>query len=286
MMKQRVEGRLRLDFRLSEATRCTTLDVLEQNPPLTVIRAFTVADGAALVHLHNVSGGVLGGDSLELFVHVGREAHAQLTTTSATRLYRNREEGPGSVQVNEMTVEEHGLLEMLPDPLIPYAGSSYSQISRIELSNEAGLFWWETIAPGREARGELFEYRLLALDLQIRAEGRPVALEYARLKPDLHALTSPARFGDYRYLSTFYICRVGLPPARWTALEAELTNLAGQLSRPGETVWGVSALVAHGLVVRALSRYSWAIAPGLRAFWRAAKLALYGMEAIPPRKVH
>jgi urease accessory protein len=284
MPKQHVEGRLRLAFRPNAGF--TTLDVLEQIPPLKVIRAFAVADGAALVHLHNVSGGVLGGDSLALFVHIASGARAQLTTTSATRLYRNRRDGAGSTQVNEVAVDEGGLLEMLPDPLIPYAGSSYSQRTRIELADEAGLFWWETIAPGREARGEVFEYRLLALDFQIQAKGRPVALEYARLEPGLRALASPARFGVYRYLSTLYICRVGLPSARWVALEAELTDLAEQLSRPGQTVWGVSALVAHGLVVRALSQHSRAIAPGLLAFWRAAKLALYDTEAIPPRKVH
>ncbi len=42
-----------------------------QEPPWRVIRAFPQDNGAALVHLHNVSGGVLAGDDLHLDIAVG-----------------------------------------------------------------------------------------------------------------------------------------------------------------------------------------------------------------------
>jgi hypothetical protein len=48
----------------------------------------------------------------------------------------------------------------------------------------------------------------------------------------------------------------------------------------------VTTLPAHGLVVRALSVKGRAVAPGLLAFWRAAKLRLYGGAAVPPRKIY
>jgi urease accessory protein len=92
--------------------------------------------------------------------------------------------------------------------------------------------------------------------------------------------------GHYRYFSTFYICRIELPESDWTALESELACIALDLSKPDEIVWGVSTLVAHGLVVRALSRNGRAIAPGLLRFWKAAKQALYNQDAIPPRKIY
>jgi urease accessory protein len=93
---QQTRGKLRLHFTRDSEHQRTQLIVREQCPPLQVIRAFPLSSGGALVHIHNISGGVLGGDQLALDVEVGPGAHAQLTSTSATRLYRSRPETPMS----------------------------------------------------------------------------------------------------------------------------------------------------------------------------------------------
>jgi urease accessory protein len=183
-------------------------------------------------------------------------------------------------------VREDALLEYLPDPLIPFSGSRYQQSMCIDLEGGAGLFWWETVAPGRIARGELFDYERLHLGLNISAQGRPIAIECLKLEPHCRVLSSLARLGPYSYFCSFYICRVGLAAIHWSNLEKELGALAQELSRPGELSWGVSTLVAHGLVIRALSRQGRDIFPGLLSFWRAAKRNLYNEEAVPPRKIY
>ncbi len=281
-----VSGRLRLRFERNDSSGATILATCEQEPPLKVVRAFPLADGAALVHLHNVSGGVLGGDRLEMQVEVGNRAAAQLTTTGATRLYRCLESAPDAVQTTEIRVRENGLLEYLPDALIPFAGARYRQQAKIELDAGAGLCWWEAVAPGREAAGELFGYERLELKLEISAGGRTIALERNCLEPSLRPLDSPARLGDYRYFASLYLCRVGVEAARWLKVERELSELAEQLSRRDEVLLGISTLPAHGLVVRALSVCGRDITSGLTAFWRAAKLELYGREAVLPRKIY
>jgi urease accessory protein len=281
----RARGRLRLGFTADAAGRTRLTDHV-QEPPLQVVRAFDLPDGAALVHLHNVSGGVLGGDRLETEITVGPGAQAQVTTTGATRVYRPRAVDEAAVQMTDVFVEEGGLLEYLPDPLIPFAGSRFRQETRITLAPGAGLFWWETVAPGRAAHGEVFTYDRLDLALDIHADRRLITRERARLEPARRPLASPARLGPYRHFCTFTLCRVGEPPARWAALEAELGALAREMSRPGELLWGASALLAHGLSVRALSRTGRDLPAGLRTFWQAAKRALYGRDAAPPRKVY
>lgn len=278
-------GRLRLCFERDDETNRTALVKCEQQPPLKVVRAFRLGHGEALVHLHNVSGGVLGGDRLDLSVSVGPKARAQLTSTGATRLYRSRARAPAAVQMNEIEIGENALLEYLPDVLIPFAGARFIQETVIRLAEGAGLFWWEIVAPGREARGELFAYELLQLKLDLEAKGKPLAHERIRLEPLRRMPSSLARLGPYHYFSTFYICLVGLNTTRWLALEKHLAELAEHLSRPAETIWGVSTLPDHGLVVRALSIKGRAIEAGLLDFWRAAKLELYGQVAVPPRKV-
>ena len=65
---QRVYGRLRLRFEARGVRNQTILAESEHHLPLRIVRAFQLDDGGSLVHLHNLSGGVLGGDHLELAV--------------------------------------------------------------------------------------------------------------------------------------------------------------------------------------------------------------------------
>jgi|SRR5450432_1627824 urease accessory protein len=281
-----VVASLRLDFEREALSGQTLLAASHQEPPLKVVRAFAVEDGAALAHLHNVSGGLLGGDRLELAVNVGAGAQVQLTTTGATRIYRPRVEALAAAQSNEITVGENGLLEYLPDAVIPFAGARFSQRTLIRLAAGAGLFWWEILAPGREARGEVFEYESVEFGTDLVAGGRLVAAERVRLEPQKRGLTSLGRLGAYRTWATFYICRVGVRAAEWIEIERELRAMFGSLGRREDVLWGVSTLTAHGLVVRSASRRGRDVLQGLQEVWRVAKWRLYGRGAILPRKVN
>jgi urease accessory protein len=284
MQSTRLNGALNLAFENNNGK--TSLHIIEQTPPLRVIRAFESGDGAALVHLHNVSGGVLGGDCLELTVNLAPDTAAQLTTTSATRLYKTARGKAPAMQINKIIVGPNALIEMVPDALIPFAGCSYIQHTQIELSDGAGLFWWETVAPGRKASHERFAYDLLDLRLKLSTPQRPLVLEHIRVQPQLVKVGSPARLGPYDYFTTFYICKVGTSSETWLALEHDLGELAIQLSQPNTTLWAVSTLTSDGLVIRGLTQSQPQAAKGLLSFWQAAKSALYGKSPIPPRKIY
>jgi urease accessory protein len=281
-----VDSSLELRFAYDAAMRSTLLSESLYEPPLKVVRAFTLADGAALSHLHNVSGGLLGDDRLSLSVRLDENAKVQLTTTGATRIYRAREEAGPAIQRTEISLAANALLEYLPDPIIPFAHARFSQRTEILLTPGAGLFWWEILAPGREASGELFAYDSVEMKADLRAQGRLIAAERVKLEPRKYSLSSPARLGVYRYWATFYICRVGLDPAAWLALEERLREAASEFNYPGKALWGISTLVAHGLVCRCVALHGRDVVFGLNQLWREAKLALYGAEAVPQRKVN
>jgi urease accessory protein len=282
----RAHALLRLNFSRDSASGNTFLADSFQEAPLKVVRAFTLEDGTALAHLHNVSGGLLGGDRLTMQVNLASGTKVQLTTTGATRIYRHREGFSATKQCNEVSVGEGALLDYLPDATIPFAGARYLQRTSIDLAAGAGLFWWEILAPGREARGELFEYEEFAVRTRISALGRRIAAENLCLQPKQKDVFSLARLGPYRYATTFYICRVGLEAGAWRGAEDQLREMAVAMTRRGEILWGVSSLVAHGLVVRCLARNGREVLPGLQAMWRIAKRYLYDQDAIPPRKVN
>jgi urease accessory protein len=286
----RLRARLALEFEHSGFSGRTILAARQQQPPLRVVRAFPLEDGAALVHLHNVSGGLLGGDALELEIRVGAGAQAQVTTTGGTRIYRPKPGALPATQTTEISVAENALLEYVPDPLIPFAGARFAQRTTIHLASGAGLFWWEIVAPGREACGEVFAYESIEWATDLSVSGRLVAAEQARVEPQRFSPAHSARMGAHRYVATFFICREGLDARLWLAVEEKLRGVAASFDLDGDhesgALWGVSTLAAHGLVVRGLSPHGFGMMAGLRALWCAAKEMLYGREPIWPRKVN
>jgi len=261
----------------------TVLRLRRQDPPWRVIRAF---DGS-LVHLHNVSGGVLSGDRLELRASLAPETRAVITTTSATRVYRRRSGADQSQSSAHFELGEGSLLDLLPDAVIPYADSDFAQHTSVDLSPGATLLWWEMLAPGREASGEAFRFARLGIDNQIRSAGVPIAMERAWLDPRERPLDAAARLGDCRYLATFYVCRAGETASAWRRLEEDLNAIGNRLMENENGVrWGVSRLVQDGVVVRGMAVRGAPLSAGLREFWQAARLQLTGERVSPPRKTY
>lgn len=240
-----------------------TLRVLRQDPPWKVIRAF-----GPLVHLHNVSGGILAGDRLALDVEVA--APMLITTTGATRLYRHRAGAEDSSQRAKFFIREGATLEYLPDPLIPFAGSRHSQHVSIELERGATLIWWEVLA-------NTFAFERLEIASAVDICGRPALRENFVLEPSKRPLTSPARMGGSTHFTSFNVFSEGKTSAFWSMMVDRLREVAPES-------WGVSALASGGVTARALSsRHHPAVLNELR---NAASLLVSGRPAVPPRKVY
>jgi urease accessory protein len=238
------------------------------------------------VHLNNVSGGVLGGDRLGLEVEVDAGASVQITTTGATRLYRHRTGAQDSEQRAIFYVGERAQLDYLPDALIPYANSRHKQRTEIHLAAGASAFWWELLAPGRQASGETFAFERLWVENEVRAGGRPVLQESFLLEPNRRPLAVNARMSEYSYVASLYICESGREQRFWRDLEDRLNRMASERTRHSEAIWGATTLQSDGAMVRGLAA-SYRFIPGaLTEFWREARRAVTGEEAVPPRKVY
>jgi urease accessory protein len=239
------------------------LRVARQDPPWKVIRAF-----GPLVHLHNVSGGILAGDRLALDVEVARPM--VITTTGATRLYRHRAGAEDSSQRVTFLIREGETLEYLPDPLIPFKGSRHSQHVSIELERGATLIWWEVLA-------HTFAFERLEISSAVDICGRPALRENFVLEPSKRPLTSAARMGDSTHFTSFHVFSEGKTGAFWSMMVDRLREAVPEN-------WGVSVLASGGVTARALSRrHHPALLDGLR---NAASLLIHGKAAVPPRKVY
>jgi urease accessory protein len=277
-------SKLHLSFEVAE-TGVTILRVKQQQPPWRVIRGFPAPSGETLAHVHNLSGGILGSDALHIQLDLEAGAQAQVTSTGATRVYRSRtDQGLASQQVR-VRIAAGAYLEYVPDQLIPFAGSRFEQTANIELEHGASIIWWDRIAPGREASGEIFRFDSLASHFEVSACGEPVAIEHWTVTPILECMDSIARLGPFRHFASCYVCRAGERPPYWKSFEAQMQIMADQLSS-SEILWGVTSLRAHGLVIRGVAISGRALASGLVEFWKAAKWSLCGRVATLPRKVH
>lgn len=276
-------SRLELTFTLERGV--TRMRAPVQTPPWRAIRAFPNSQRQAVVHLHNVSGGILSGDALDLSIEASPGTRVQVTSVGATRIYRHRPGRSAACLSTSIRVAEDAMLEYLPDVIIPFAGSCLSQATSIALGRNAGFVGWETIAAGRVASGEEFAFAFFRSEFSLCCDTRPLALERYSLEPAPRDPRSVARWGRFRYTAVLYICHTGVAQPRWLELESSLNQLA--FTRTSDAArWAVSTLVAGGLVIRGLALEAHQITTGLHGFWDHAKRELWGERAIPPRKIN
>ena len=160
------------------------------------------------------------------------------------------------------------------------------QRTEIRLGRGSTLFWWEVLAPGRLAAGERFAFERLQVQTEVYAGSRPVLREDYLLEPKQKDLSATARMFEYSHTASLCAVQEGRPPAFWRALEDRLNEIARERTRLGQAVWGASMLASDGVIVRGLSMSGCFLHETLIEFWRTARLAITGEDAVPPRKIY
>ncbi len=136
--------------------------------------------GAARVSLTAGAAGPLGGDHLELSVHVGAGATLVLSEISHTLLLPSRDRATSSTTTR--VVLEHGAtLVWLPEPIISARHSQHVTTTTVDLAEGSRLLAREELLLGRhgEPSGQLLQR------VRVDARGRPLYHQDLRLGGDL-----------------------------------------------------------------------------------------------------
>ena len=145
-------------------------------------------------------GGLVDGDALSLHAHVGPDASLMLATQASTKVFR----GPrGSSQRTALRLDDGALAVLLPDPVVCFAGASYSQRIDVDLAPGASLVLLDALHAGRVARGERWQFSRYASRLDVRRDGRLALSDRVLLDPSHGPLD--ARLGGFDALATLVL---------------------------------------------------------------------------------
>ncbi|MEI7953651.1 MAG: urease accessory protein UreD [Verrucomicrobiota bacterium] len=213
--------------------------------PIHIGKALMV-DGHLLLNIANPTAGFFDGDRVTSDVTVASGARLILSSPAAARVYQTRSGRPAA-NCQHFHLEEQAALEWIPEPFIPHAGASYVQTTHIHLQASSSLLFFEWLAPGRVAAGEIFAYQNLRWEFDLNVAGRLIARERYDLRPGNHSLEAlRCRFPAAHYLSVY---AAGKMTHQWPAeaLDA-LTN--------DDVILGHGPLQSGVHVIRALCRDS------------------------------
>jgi urease accessory protein len=245
---------------------------------ITVPMYLDAADpGMAYCYVQNPTGGVFAGDQLTERLVVEPGARLHVTSQSATKLYRM--EGGRAHQRVVCRVSAGAVLERVPDTLIPQAGSHFVQHTEVDVEDGAVFVSADTVAPGRIAYGERFEYELLELRVEVRQGSRPLCVETLRLEPGRRSPGRHGLLGPSDYVASMLVLAPGRDGEALAAeIDAELAGLTGARGGAGALNHGA------GAVVRIMAGSAPGVRHALRAAWATARRQLLGLPLPRERK--
>jgi len=216
-----------------------------------------------VLNVVNPTPGFLEDDRVLQEANVKTGARLLLTMPGASRAHKVRSGWAALEQ--RFNVESGAFLEVLPEVFIPQAGACYKQSTRISVEEDGELLFFESLAPGRTASGEIFQYRWLDWRTDLFIGDQHAARERLWLEPGTPSLEAVrAQFPTAYYASVLVVSK---------KIPVNLKSLRALNDMQSEDIWVGQSLLRHphGWSLRILAQN----APALRNTIEAARIAVY-----------
>ena len=246
--------------------------------PLRILQSL-YPEGDSICHnvLVHPPSGLVGGDTLNLTVHVGPGAHGLLTTPGATRFYRS--EGEPALQRTNIDVAADARMEWLPLESIAFNGCLAENRLVITLARGAEMMGWDVTALGLPAACKPFESGHFCQHFEMPS----IWLERASIKALDHLLlNSPIGMAGHRCFATLFFAtgnkltrqrrQDALDIARSIIEAHPLCSMAGATSPNGQIV-----------LVRVLAPVVEPAMALLRSVWLSWRHELWKLDSKSPR---
>jgi urease accessory protein len=185
--------------------------------------------------LINTSGGLAGGDVVDIRVEAGQDAELTITSQTAERVYRTL--GPAASVSVSLKAAPGSTMFWMPQETILFEGSALRRKLDVELADDATFVAVEAMVFGRTEMGEVVRKVSVEDQWRVRQGGRLVHAEAFKLGPDWTSTAST--FAENRVTATLLVIS---PEA-----EQHLEKLRAVLSpQDGASAWN-GKLVARFL---------------------------------------
>lgn len=270
-MRLRVHGRAEIRFDCRDGR--TRLDTLYHHDPLRVLFPAPPAGEAATAVLVTTSGGLVGGDRLDVAIEAADGARALVTAQAAEKVYRSA--GRDSRIAMSLRAGAGAWLEWLPQETIVFENGRLCRQTTIEADAGARVLAGEILVLGRTAMGERVSGGRVRDSWRVRRGGRLVWADALRLDGELDAVTASRACLDGA---------VACATVVYVAEDAAALRDSGRARLDAaEGVRAACTLVGGVLVARWLGRDALAVRESFADFWAAARRERGGLPASLPR---
>ncbi|HYH20626.1 MAG TPA: urease accessory protein UreD [Azospirillum sp.] len=273
-------GRLTIHGRAEVAFERARLGTVYHTDPLRLLFPTPAGGDPPTATVVTTSGGLVGGDRLEITVTVGQGASALVTAQAAEKVYRST---GADVRFDvALSVADGGWLEWLPQETILFDGARLRRTTSTNVAGTGRLLAGELLVFGRVARGERFATGLARDAWEVRRDGRLVWADALHLDGsggdgDIPAvLDHPAGFDG----ATAYGTIVYVGPDAAAHLDAARAMLADAAPHAGATVLG------EVLVMRLLGKDAHRLRTDFGRVWAAFRALAGGWPERLPRLWH
>lgn len=254
----------------------TVLADLYHSQPLRVLFPHAPRGDIFQAAIACVSGGLVGGDTLEMAIELGEGARAIVVGQAAEKVYRSL--GPDCRVETALQAGRRGWLEFLPQETILFDGARLRRRNVLRLAEGARALTGGILVFGRAARGERFAHGLVHDVWEIRdARDRLVWKDALHLDGDIAATLGHAATFDNAAAYGSLIYAAGDAARHLETVRALCGVLATDVLRLGATTF------RDLLIVRLIGRNALALREAYAKLWTCLRAEAGGLPPVLPR---
>lgn len=201
----RINHHGKLDMVFEPRRGFTRMPHVFQQPPLKASRElYEGQNPMATVYVMESSGGMVAGDRNDISIQLKPGSDVRIIQQSALKVYRSHT-GETCVQSIGVEIGEDSRLEWMPEVIIPFADAKFQMDTTIHVAKGSKLLWGEILAPGREKRGEVFDFTSLKSTMQISIDGELVAFDAIHFTPETMQYQTLGMLEEALYVGSIWL---------------------------------------------------------------------------------
>ncbi len=157
----------------------------------------------------SASAGLMAGDDQDILIKVSPGSSLELLSQSYEKIHKM---DTGYAKRNTtILVEENGFLKYRPQPVIPFAHSSFVNKMTVFLKDDtSGFILTDILSCGRYKQGERFQYDRYQSLVEIYKSKRLIYRDNTRYEPEKMDLEGFGFLEGYTHMGTAVICNLSL----------------------------------------------------------------------------